>query len=111
MVAFALVASGAGMLLGAFARTSQVATAVGLLLGLGLAALGGSMMPLEFFSPTMRTVAHAVTPHAWAIDGFTTLIRDGGGVGDILPELGVLLGLAAVLVGLASRRLRRSVVG
>ena len=30
-----------------------------------LAALGGSMMPLEFFSPTMLTVAH-FTPHAWA---------------------------------------------
>lgn len=111
MVSFAVVASGAGMLLGAYARTAQVATAVGLLLGLGLAAVGGTMMPLEFFSPTMRTVAHLVTPHAWAVDGFTELIRDGGGVGDVLPELGVLLGAGTVLVVAASLRLRRSVTG
>lgn len=109
MVAFALVASGAGMLLGAYARTAQVATAVGLLLGLGMAALGGTMMPLEFFSPTMRTVAHVLTPHAWAIDGFTELVRDQGGLVDILPQLGVLLAAAAVLTGLASWRLRRTI--
>lgn len=111
MISFALVASGAGMLLGATARNAQIATAIGLLLGLGLAAIGGAMMPLEFFSPTLRTVAHAVTPHAWAIDGFTVLLRDRGGVVDILPQIGVLLGVATVLVGVASWRLRRSVAG
>jgi ABC-2 type transport system permease protein len=108
MAAFALAASGAGMLLGAYARTPQLAVAVGLLVGLGLAALGGAMMPLEFFSPTLRTIAHVVTPHAWAVDAFTVLLRDGGGIADILPQLGVLLGAAGVLLGLASWRLRRA---
>jgi ABC-2 type transport system permease protein len=109
-VAFGLVATGAGLLMGAVARSTEQATAVGLLAGLGLAALGGTMMPLEFFSPTMRTVAHA-TPHAWAVDGFTELVRHGGGLTDIVRPLGVLLGTAAVLLALASWRLRRSITG
>lgn len=105
--AFGLVAAGAGLLMGAVARTTQQATAVGLLAGLGMAALGGTMMPLEFFTPIMRTIAHG-TPHAWAVDGFTTLVRDGGGPAAIARPLTVLLVTALVLFALASWRLRRS---
>ncbi|HEX6468374.1 MAG TPA: ABC transporter permease [Streptosporangiaceae bacterium] len=107
LVAFALVGSGAAMLMGAVFGTEQQAGAVGLLLGLGLAALGGSMVPLELFSGTMRAVAH-VTPHAWANDGFAELVRHGGHVADILPQLGVLAGYAAVLFLLGTWRLRKS---
>jgi ABC-2 type transport system permease protein len=110
MVAFALVASGAGLLMGATARTPQQSLAFGLLLSLGLAALGGAMMPLDLFPPTIRTLAH-LTPHAWATEGFAELVRHGGGLTDILPQLGVLLATATVLTVLASWRLRRSITG
>jgi ABC-2 type transport system permease protein len=73
-----------------------------------MAALGGAMMPLEFFSPTMRVVAH-FTPHAWAVDGFTELVRHGEGIADIAVPLAVLLGAAMILLALASWRLRRSI--
>jgi ABC-2 type transport system permease protein len=107
MVTFSLVAAGAGLLIAATLRTSQQAVAVGLLLALGLGALGGTMMPLEFYSDTMRTVAH-LTPHAWAVDGFAVLLRHDGTLISILPELGVLLGVAATLLAVASWRLRRA---
>lgn len=110
MIAFAFVASSAGLLMGATARTPQQSLAFGLLLSLGLAALGGTMMPLDLFPPTMRAVAH-LTPHAWAVDGFAELVRHGGGLFDILPQLGVLLATAAALMTLASWRLRRSITG
>ncbi|HEX6076430.1 MAG TPA: ABC transporter permease [Micromonosporaceae bacterium] len=108
MLSFALVASGAGLLLGALVRTTQQAIAIGLLLGLGLGALGGTMMPLEFFSPTMRSVAH-LTPHAWAVEGFADLIRRDADLADLAPRVGVLLAASAVLFGLASWRFRRSI--
>ena len=104
--AFALVASAAGLLMGATARTVQQSTAIGMLAGLGMAALGGAMMPLEFFSPGMRTVAH-FTPHAWAAEGFTQLVRHGSGVTGIAGPLAVLTGAAAVLLALAAWRFRR----
>jgi ABC-2 type transport system permease protein len=108
MVAFALAASGAGLLMGATARTPEQSLAIGLLLSLGMAALGGSMMPLELFSPTMRTIAH-LTPHAWGADGFAALVRHNGNVVDIAPQLGVLTGAAALLFTAAAWRLRRAV--
>jgi ABC-2 type transport system permease protein len=110
MVCFALVASGAGLLMGATARTPEQSLAIGLLLSLGLAALGGTMMPLDLFPSTMRVIAH-LTPHAWAVDGFTELVRHGGGPVDILPQLAVLLAAATALMALASWRLRRSISG
>lgn len=106
MLLFALVGGAAGMVLGSAAKTSQQAVGTGLLLGLGLAALGGSMMPLEFFSPTMRTLAH-VTPHAWASEAFATLVRRDGTLLDVATELGVLLGYAAVLFVAGAWLLRR----
>jgi ABC-2 type transport system permease protein len=108
MLSFALVASGAGMLLGAAARSSQQAIAIGILLGNALAAVGGAMLPLEFFSPTMHTIAH-FTPHAWAIEGFNELVLRGGGVTQVAAHIGVLLGTAAVLFALASWQLRRAI--
>ncbi len=109
MVLFAAVAGGAGLLLGAVSRSPQQAIGAGLLLGLGLSALGGSMMPLEFYSPTMLTAAH-LTPHAWAADGYATLVRHDGTIFDVLGELGVLLAYAAVLFALGAWVLRRRIV-
>ncbi|GGU50097.1 ABC transporter permease [Lentzea flava] len=108
LVAFALVSGGAGLLLGALCRTQQQTGGFGILLGLGLAAFGGCMVPLEFFSPALRTVAFA-TPHGWANDGFAALTRRGGDLLSVAPHLGVLLGFAAVLFSLGAWRLRLAV--
>jgi ABC-2 type transport system permease protein len=106
LTAIALVGAGAGMLLGSTLRTEQQAIAIGLLLGLGLGALGGCMVPVELFSPAMQTVAR-LTPQAWAISGLSEVIRHSGNLTDILPQLGVLLAFATVLTGLATWRLRQ----
>lgn len=105
LVVFSAVGAGAGVLMGSVFSNDQQAGGVGVVLSLGLAALGGCMVPLELFSPTMQTVAH-FTPHAWALDGYAELVRRGGNTGDILLELGVLAGYAAVLFALAAWRLR-----
>ncbi len=108
VIAFALVSTGAAMLFGAIlANEHQVAALTPL--SLGLAALGGCMVPLEVFPPLMKKVA-LITPHAWAMQGFTELIRRNAGFFDVLPELGVLLGFAVVLLVAASWSLRRSIV-
>jgi ABC-2 type transport system permease protein len=107
ILTFCLVGSGAGLLLGSVLENEQQATAISLLLGLGLAAFGGSMVPLEVFPESVRTVAHA-TPHAWANDAFSELLRHGGNFDDVARELAVLLGYAAALVTVAVWRFRRS---
>jgi ABC-2 type transport system permease protein len=104
---FVLAASGAAMLLGALLRTPEQAGGVGILVGLALGALGGSMLPIELFSDTMRTVAR-FTPHAWANEGFAELVRRGGGLVDIAPQLGVLAGYAVGLFAVGGWLLHRS---
>jgi ABC-2 type transport system permease protein len=57
----------------------------------------------------MLKVAH-LTPHAWAADGFASLVRHDGTLVDVLPELGVLLVFATVLFALGAWVLRRLIV-
>lgn len=109
---FAAVSSGAAMLLGALVRSDQQAGGLSTAIGLGLAALGGCMFPLavlEFLSDTVYRVAH-VTPHAWALESFLTLVTEDGGVTDIAVFLLILLGYAAVFFLLAVWRLRKVLV-
>ncbi len=106
VILFALVGAGAGIFLGTLFRNEQQAAGVSLLLGLGLGALGGCMVPLEVFSPTMKRVAH-ITPQAWGNDAFAKLVGHGASITGILPQLGVLAAYAAVLLILATWRLRR----
>ncbi len=107
LVAFAAVASAAAMVIGSVMDNDGAATGVGIGAGLVLGALGGCMTPLEFFPDSMRTLAQ-VTPHAWAYEAFAEIQRHGGGVLDVLPQLGVLTAMAVVLLALGTWLLRRS---
>jgi ABC-2 type transport system permease protein len=107
LLLFCLVGTGASMLFASVLSNLQQAIGVALLIGLGMAAIGGSMAPLEIFPDTLRTIAH-VTPHAWGNEAFAELIGDGASVTDILPQLGVLALYAAVLLTLATWRLRKT---
>ncbi|MGA8921723.1 MAG: ABC transporter permease, partial [Candidatus Dormiibacterota bacterium] len=106
VIVFTLVSAGAAIFLGALLRNAQQASGVSLILGLGLAAIGGSMVPLQVFPPTMQKIAH-ITPHAWANDAFAQLIANGASITGILPQLGVLTVYAVALLTLATWRLRR----
>ena len=104
---FALVAAAAAILLGTLLENEGAAAGVGVGLGLVLAALGGSMLPLELFPDTMRMVAD-LTPHAWAYEAFAEIQRRGAGLAEVLPQLGVLLAMALGLLLVSSWSLRRS---
>lgn len=108
MIAFGAVCAGTAMLMGTLFRNDEQASGVGVMVGLGVAALGGCMIPIELYSDTMQRVAH-LTPHAWALDAFAELVREDGTLVDILPELAVLAGFAAVLITIAALRLRRAI--
>lgn len=103
VVTFALAGTGAGMLLGSTFSNEQQAGGLAVFLALILAALGGAMVPLELFPETMLKIAH-LTPHAWALDGFSELIRFDGGLADVIVPIVVLLGFGVALLALASWR-------
>lgn len=104
VVAFCLVSAGVAMLIGAVANNAEQASSIGVFAGLGVAAIGGAMIPPEIFPEPMATLSW-LTPHRWALDAFRELIV-GAGAADILPQLGVLFVMATVLIALATWRLR-----
>jgi ABC-2 type transport system permease protein len=106
--AFSLVGTGVAVLLGSVFPSEDRVRPVALLLGLGLAALGGCMAPLEIFPSTARTIAH-VTPHAWANDAFSKLLKHSGDLVTVLPQIAVLLGFAALTITAAVWQLRRAI--
>ncbi len=105
VITWSLVGSGAGMLAGTLFRTPEQSTSIAPTVGIVLGMLGGCMWPLAIVGPAMRTIGHG-TPHAWAVDAWTTLLSRGGTVGDIRGDLLVLAGFAAVLLAVSARRLQ-----
>lgn len=108
LLVFSLGAAGAGMLMGAMLRNESQAGGVGVILSMGLGAIGGTMVPLTVMkeiAPTLYQIAH-ITPHAWGVRAFEKLILLGGGVPDILLELTVLAMFALIAYALGVWRLR-----
>ncbi len=110
VVVFAALATAVGLLVGAIVTDADQAQAVGIPLAVALGMLGGCMWPLAIVPVPMQVAGH-LAPHAWAMDAWQELVFDGGGLGDIALQLGVLTGAALVLGVLAARQLRRSIVG
>jgi ABC-2 type transport system permease protein len=106
VVLFAIAGTGAAMLLGSVLRNASQAGGLGVFLGLVLGALGGCMVPLEVFPPTMATIAH-VTPHAWAIDALTDALR-GASPTEVAVDLGVLAAYGVGLLAIATMLFRRT---
>jgi ABC-2 type transport system permease protein len=103
-LAFSLVGAGIAMLIGSIANDAEQASSIGVFVGLGVAALGGAMVPPEIFPEPMATISW-VTPHRWALDGFRELIL-GASLSGLLLPIGVLLAEGVILLALATWRLR-----
>lgn len=109
IVVFALVGTGAGLLLGSAVESIDTVGSAAAPVALVLAAIGGCMVPVEIFPEGLRTISQ-LTPHYWALEGWKALMFDGAGVADIAVELGVLSAFAVVLIGASTVVLRRSLV-
>jgi ABC-2 type transport system permease protein len=105
MVSLTLCATALAFALGTFIRTEMQGSALTNLLGITLAPLGGAWWPLDIVPPFMRVVGH-ISPIAWAMDAFHTLLYDQGTLTDVLIPIGVLLAMAAVFFVIAITRFR-----
>lgn len=95
MVSMALAGAALGTTLGTFIKSEGQANGLSIMFGMVGALLGGCWYPLELFPETVRTVVH-ILPTTWAMQGLLDLVLRGGGLLDILPEAGVLLGFAVL---------------
>ncbi|POM22692.1 Inner membrane transport permease YbhR [Actinomadura rubteroloni] len=105
VVAGVLAFLGIGMLIGAWAKTQESAQSMTQLVVLPMAFLGGSFFPLDDAPVWMRTLSY-VFPLRYLNEAMLNVMGRGLGPASALPQIGVLLGVAAVTAFLASRLFR-----
>jgi ABC-2 type transport system permease protein len=97
-----------GAFIAAFARDANQANIFGSTVALVSAALGGNFTsPFNF--PEWLNFLSKFTVNRWSIDGFADLTLFNLGVGEVLPEIGVLLAIAAVFFVLGLWQFRRRI--
>ena len=106
LAAFALAATGLGMLFASFFRNPDKASGVGVLVTLILSALGGLWWPLEIVPQWMASIAWAL-PTGWGFDALNRVMALDASVQQVGLHLVVLLGFAVVTLPLAAWRLAR----
>jgi ABC-2 type transport system permease protein len=89
-----------GLVAGAIAKTEEAANVMANLIILPMAFLSGAFIPLEF-SPRWIQVIAEVFPLKHLVTGTQDVMVRGMGPTAVLPEMGILLGFAVVLTGVA----------
>lgn len=106
----ALVVTALGMMLTAVCRTEKQAESLGIILTMVLGALGGCLAGIPemfvFRSTSFLGTLARLTPQAHALEAYMRVMAEGGGVATVLPQLGALLGFAAVFFLIAAWRFR-----
>ncbi|MDP1544599.1 MAG: ABC transporter permease [Anaerolineales bacterium] len=101
----ALAAGAIGTAMGTFVKTEGQAGGLSIMAGMVMALLGGCWYPLELFPAVVQNIVK-ILPTTWAMQGLLDLVLRNGGLVEILPEAGVLLGFAAVFFGVGVMRFR-----
>jgi ABC-2 type transport system permease protein len=104
-LATAAAASGLGLLVAALVKTPEATGGVGALIAVMMAAIGGCFVP-AFVMPNFMQTLSKIVPHAWALQGYQDVLVRGYNLGQVMPEVGVLLIFVAVFFGFALWRFR-----
>ena len=101
----ALAAAAFGTTMGTFIKTEGQASGLSIMFGMVFALMGGCWYPLEMFPPAIQN-AVKILPTTWAMQGMLDLVLRGGGLQNVLPEVGVLLGFAVIFFSVGVWRFR-----
>jgi ABC-2 type transport system permease protein len=101
----ALAAAAFGTTLGTFIKSEGQANGLSIMFGMVFALMGGCWYPMELFPSTVQNIVK-ILPTTWAMQGMLDLVLRGGGLQEILPEAGVLLGFAVIFFSIGVWRFR-----
>lgn len=96
---------GLGIAIAGFVKTAEQQNAIGTLIVISTCMLGGVFWPLSIVPDIMQKVANFV-PQKWAMEGFTSLISEGGGIGTIMMPSIMLLGFAVLFLSIGLSRMK-----
>jgi ABC-2 type transport system permease protein len=101
----AVMAAAFALMLATLVKTERSASAIGVLVSLFLAPIGGCWWPL-FIEPQWMQFLARFTPHGWANIGFNKLIIYGADGSAAVGEMLALAGFALVFIIIAILRFR-----
>jgi len=106
LIAISLAAVSLALAVACLVSTHAQAAALGPILNVLMAALGGVMVPLFVMPAVMQKIA-AYSPMNWGLEGLLDVLLRSGGVASVLPEVGRLAGFAILMLLLAFLLFRR----
>ncbi|MBX3738053.1 MAG: ABC transporter permease [Candidatus Didemnitutus sp.] len=102
----AMACTAFGMLLASITRTQAAASGLATLLILTMSSIGGAWFPTSFMPEFIQKLSKLTVVY-WSMEGFALVLWNGCTFAELLPTLGVLLGMSAVLVAISLWRFRR----
>jgi ABC-2 type transport system permease protein len=96
IIASSIACTAFGMFLASFTKTSAQANGLGTLLILTMSAVGGSWFPVSMMPETIQFFSRFTITY-WSIEGFLAVLWRGSGFMEILPYLGMLLGIGILI--------------
>jgi ABC-2 type transport system permease protein len=96
-----------GMLLAAVSSSHEMAMGLANLIVLMMCAVGGAWFPVSMM-PAFIQHFSKLTIVYWAVEGFTSVLWAGQSFMEILPTIGILLGVAVVVMAVATLCFKRS---
>jgi ABC-2 type transport system permease protein len=103
--ALLLAVVGVGLLIAGMVKTVEQQSAIGNMLVIATCMISGVYWPLEIEPSFMQKLADFL-PQTWALKGFADLLANGGGIVDILDNVGILLGFAVLFLLLGIRKVK-----
>ncbi len=95
-----------GMLLAAVTRTAAAAQGLATLLVLTMSAIGGAWFPTSFMPEFIQQLSKLTVVY-WSMEGFAQVLWNNCTFLELLPTVGVLLGIGALLIGVSLWRFQR----
>lgn len=106
-VAAAAACSSFGMFIAAISPSAEAARGLSTFVVITMSALGGAWFPVSFMPSYIQTISKGTIVY-WSVEGFTDVLWAGRGLIEVMPKVGILCGIAAVVLAFSIWRFNRS---
>jgi ABC-2 type transport system permease protein len=96
-LAAAAACSAFGMLIAAIAPNAAAASGIATFVVISMSAVGGAWFPVSFMPDYIQRVSKLTLVY-WSVEGFADVLWAGRSLLEVLPKVGILAGIAAVVM-------------
>jgi ABC-2 type transport system permease protein len=105
-VAAAAACTAFGMLLASISSSSEAASGLATFVILLMCSVGGAWFPVSLMPEFVQNLSRLTIVY-WAMEGFDQVLWLNASIADLLPTLGVLAGMTALVMAVAVWRFNR----